>query len=225
MDTGPGARGCRDARGRIRVRPAVSAVVADPTNFPILGEPLPVELANTRYSHATGIIDFLESPALIASWFAYAPAAAAAGLALPRRITEAQCEAIRAVRDVTHSILSSVLASGGTISSTDVTILNRFAARASSRPRLAGDEAAGLRSTLVYTGSRFDVLVAQVAAECIAFFAGPGLTQVRRCAHPDCAMFFVQQHRTRRFCHESCAHRLRQARYYLASVRPTSAAS
>ena len=75
----------------------MTVVVADATNFPILGEPLPVELANTWYSHATGVIDFLETPTLMASWFDQAPAAA--GFASPRRFTGAQSEAVRELRD------------------------------------------------------------------------------------------------------------------------------
>jgi hypothetical protein len=34
-------------------------------------------------------------------------------------------------------------------------------------------------------------------------------------------MFFVQRHHKRRFCHEGCAHRARQARYY-RSHQPAS---
>ncbi|MFF5229693.1 CGNR zinc finger domain-containing protein [Dactylosporangium sp. NPDC000521] len=35
-----------------------------------------------------------------------------------------------------------------------------------------------------------------------------------RCESPACCLFFVQHHPRRRYCHESCAHRDRQARYY-----------
>ena len=194
----------------------MTVVVADATNFPILGEPLPVELANTRYSHATGIIDFLETPTLIALWFDQAPAAA--GLASPRRFTSAQSEAVKELRNAGHAVLSSVLGNDRELAHRDIATLNRYAARASSRLRLEWDEAAGPRSTTVYAGGRFEAFVAQLAAEYITFLAGPGRACLRRCAHPDCEMFFVQQHRTRRFCHESCSHRLRQARYHLAST-------
>jgi predicted RNA-binding Zn ribbon-like protein len=68
----------------------------------------------------------------------------------------------------------------------------------------------------MYSGGKFEVLVARLAAGAITFLAGTELELVRRCGHPDCQMFFVQQHHRRRFCHESCAHRARQARYYLA---------
>ncbi|MEO8693554.1 MAG: ABATE domain-containing protein [Acidimicrobiales bacterium] len=194
----------------------MTPLVADTTNFPILGEPLPVELANTLYSHATGVIDFFATPELIAAWFEQAPAASP--LALPRRFTYAQSEAVRDLRDAAHVILSNVVANDGVIARTQVATLNRYAARASFRPRLEWDDAVGPRSMTVYAGDRFDVFAAQLAAECIMFLCGPSSGSVRRCAHPDCEMFFVQHHRTRRFCHESCAHRARQARYYVASA-------
>jgi len=175
-----------------------------------------VELANTLYSHATGVIDFLETPVLIASWFEQAPAAST--LALPRRFTSEQSEVVRELRNAGHVILSKLVANERSIGQANIATLNRHAARALFRPYLEWDDAAGPRSTTVYAGSRFDVLVAQLAAECISFLAGPSRGWVRRCAHPDCEMFFVQHHRTRRFCHESCAHRARQARYYVATA-------
>jgi predicted RNA-binding Zn ribbon-like protein len=34
------------------------------------------------------------------------------------------------------------------------------------------------------------------------------------CANDDCSMLFVQHHHRRRWCHDGCGHRHRQAAYY-----------
>jgi predicted RNA-binding Zn ribbon-like protein len=183
-------------------------------SFPILGEPLTVELANTRYTHSGGVIDFLASDDLVASWFAHAPGAA--GLSVPTRFSTRDAEAVRQVRDAAHGLLDSVVSERGAIDTRGVAVLNRHAAAAPCRSRLEWPPT-GPIATAVYAGSQSEVLLAQLATDVITFMSGPELARVRRCAHPDCQMFFVQHHHKRRFCHESCAHRARQARYYLAT--------
>ena len=195
---------------------------ADASSFPILGETLAVEFANTLYAHTSGVIDFLATGSLITAWFAQAPAASA--LRLPRRMTETQCNAVRGLRDAVHAILAGETDGDHGFTSPALAALNRAAARASSRVRIEWDAVAGPRSIVSYSGGLFDVFVAQLATDCIAFLAGPGVRAVRRCAHPECEMLFVQHHRTRRFCHDGCSHRARQARYYRASAKANHAA-
>jgi predicted RNA-binding Zn ribbon-like protein len=201
--------------------PTEQTRVADDHEFPILGEPLTVELANTLYTHASGIIDFLASTELTTAWFARAPGAAI--LSPPARITTRDAHAIRQVRDAVHRVLDAVVSRRGEVDAQDVAILNERARAAACHWRLDWPDAGGPSATTAYTGPRADVFLAQLAGEVIAFLGGPQLAQVRRCAHPDCEMFFVQHHHKRRFCHETCAHRARQARYYLAT-RSTDAA-
>jgi predicted RNA-binding Zn ribbon-like protein len=189
-------------------------VAEDVDDFPILGEPLTVELANTLYTHSRGVIDFLGSAELITSWFAKAPGAAV--LSLPSRLSHADTGAIQEIRDAAHGALDSVVSGRARIDPKTVSALNHHAAAAPCHWRLEWDDT-GASARCVYAGRRADVLRAQLAGEIITFLGSPHLAQVRRCAHPDCEMFFVQHHHKRRFCHESCAHRARQARYYLAT--------
>jgi predicted RNA-binding Zn ribbon-like protein len=192
-----------------------SPVVADADDFPILGEPLTVELANTLYTHSSGVIDFLGSADLVTSWFAKAPGAAA--LSLPSRLSVADADAIRQIRDATHGALGSLVSGRARVDPRHVSVLNHHAAAASCHWHLEWSDDAGATAQRVYGGRKPDAFRAQLAGEVIAFLGGPQRSQVRRCAHPDCEMFFVQHHHKRRFCHESCAHRARQARYYLAT--------
>jgi predicted RNA-binding Zn ribbon-like protein len=190
-------------------------VVADGDSFPIVGEPLTVELANTLYTHSSGILDFLASTDLITSWFARAPGAV--GLSLPPRPSAGDAEAIRQIRDAAHRALDLVVSGRAGVDPKDVSVLNHHAAAASCHWHLEWSDDTGPSATAVYSGRRADVFLSQLAGDVIRFLSGPHPAQVRRCAHPHCEMFFVQHHHKRRFCHESCAHRARQARYYLAA--------
>jgi predicted RNA-binding Zn ribbon-like protein len=194
--------------------PGTSPLIADADDFPILGEPLAVELANTRYRHSSGIIDFLGSTDLVTSWFAKAPGAAA--LSVPTRLSTADADAIRQIRDAAHGALGS-LVRGARADTRQVSILNHHAAAAPCHRQLEWSDDSGATARCVYRGRKSEVFRAQLAGDVIAFLGGPNVALVRRCAHPDCEMFFVQHHHKRRFCHESCAHRARQARYYLAT--------
>jgi predicted RNA-binding Zn ribbon-like protein len=57
-------------------------------------------------------------------------------------------------------------------------------------------------------------LLGDLATACIELLTDDRARLLRRCEGPDCCLFFVQHHPRRRYCHESCAHRDRQARYY-----------
>jgi hypothetical protein len=63
--------------------------------------------------------------------------------------------------------------------------------RASSWPRLEWVEAAGPRSAAVYSGDRFDVFVARLAADYIALLAGHVATAMAIDHAGDCGVFNV----------------------------------
>jgi predicted RNA-binding Zn ribbon-like protein len=57
-------------------------------------------------------------------------------------------------------------------------------------------------------------VLGRIAASAVELLAGATAGELRRCAAPDCWMLFVRTHPRRRWCHPSCGHRDRQARYY-----------
>jgi predicted RNA-binding Zn ribbon-like protein len=187
--------------------------------LPILGEPLAVELANTLYLRPGYETDFFASSNVIVEWFDRV--AVGSPSPLPRLLTESRAGDLRAVRNAMHAVLSSVTearssATHGVVPTGAISRLNELAGRASCRYRLSWNPGAEPTAAAVPMGRGFEVACSYLAIECAAFIAGPDLHNVRRCDGPDCPMFFVQEHRKRRFCHEGCAHRARQARYYRA---------
>lgn len=185
-----------------------------PDELPILGEPFAVELANTWYRAGDEYTDFLGDD-LMRAWFAHAPEAR--GVRLPRRLPASAAAGIRDSRDAVRQLLEAA-ADGErpAAGSRSMARLDRASRTAPAFVRLdlEGD---AFEWSLDYQGSGGDTVLAEVAGRCILFLGDARIADVRRCARPTCSMLFVQRHRSRRFCHESCAHRVRQARYYRAT--------
>jgi len=184
----------------------------DVDEMPILGEPLPVELANTLYgsgSTSVSTVDFLGSPELIRTWFALAFPSAG----LPGQLRRADADAIRDLRDVINRLLRRHV-DGRHPLADDVAALNDAAAAAPSFLRLDWTEPTEPTATTQHGGSAVDAALGRIAAETIALVTGHDRVLLRRCNGPGCTMLFVKAHHKRQWCHESCGHRARQASYY-----------
>jgi predicted RNA-binding Zn ribbon-like protein len=194
--------------------------------FPLLGEPVAVELANTRYESREETIDFLATSPWIVAWFDHA--VVPSPVRMPRRLDRTQVDAVRAVRDAVHMAMAAVSVPGAPVPAKTVSTLNRYGSAVPCRYRLTWARGLPPTARVIPSGRGFDVAIAFLAIECVAFIAGADLARVRRCDAPDCPMFFVQRHHKRRFCHDGCAHRARQARYYRnqhPATRPTAGAT
>lgn len=184
-------------------------VTAD--DLPLIGEPFAVELANTDYRRHD--VDFL-SDGLIGPWFAHA--SGPADLRLAAGVPPAAAPELREVRDATRALLGRIAdglptAQAGAAART----LTAAAQRAPSHIALEIEDGVLPTWALHHAGgTAADLLVAEVASRCILFLGGDDASRVRRCARPQCPMLFVQHHKARRYCHQSCAHSVRQARYY-----------
>ncbi|MFD4351434.1 CGNR zinc finger domain-containing protein [Nocardia sp. NPDC058518] len=177
--------------------------------FPILGtEPLSVEFANTIYGSGAARTDYFQTPELIALWFAEM-VGSDAGAPLPPPVDQQ----VRALRDAVRELLYAV-ADGRMPQAGAVEIVNEFSGRAPSFPVLTWS--AGERPTThrQFATTGVDEILARIATECVELIAGSDTVTVRPCPAPDCTMLFVKNHSRRRWCHPSCGHRDRQARYY-----------
>ncbi|MDI6104788.1 ABATE domain-containing protein [Actinoplanes sp. NEAU-A12] len=210
----------------------MSGPVAQPAakeELPLLGEEFAVEFANSLYRSPHEHLDFLATPPAVRSWFSLAQPAA--GLTLPREVSAELARDLRSVRDAVRALLEHAAAVRGPArppygpeTATAVQTLHASARRARAHLILeasAGSEGPGW--TLSHEGPLPDVLVAATASRCILFLGGEDIGNVRICARPGCPMLFVRRHRARRYCHESCGHNLRQARYYRARTVRTAA--
>ncbi len=165
--------------------------------FPILGEPLGIELANTWYGAGADVIDFLATPAMAGAW------AAAAGATPVDDVP-----ALRALRDAVRALVAA-RAAGQPLSRRAVGTLNRHAAAGCAAAMLQVDARGGVSTAIRFRGEA--AARARLATSCIEVLSGPH--PIHRCEGDGCGLFFVQQHGRRRFCHDGCSHRARQQRY------------
>ncbi|MEO1061154.1 MAG: CGNR zinc finger domain-containing protein [Actinomycetota bacterium] len=181
--------------------------------FPSLGEPLPIELANTRYVEGDEVVDFLAPTGASEAWFAQLPTAAGIGPLGP--IDDDGRALLAELRDAVRALIDAVV-DGVVPAADDVAVVNT---RAGTGAPIAGEltwsaEVGGFAVEPGAADGDLDAALARLALDTIALLTGPDAGRLRRCAAPDCRMLFVRHHHRRRWCHESCGHRLRQARYY-----------
>jgi predicted RNA-binding Zn ribbon-like protein len=171
--------------------------MSTPVEFPTLGEVPAIELANTRYGPTGDTFDYLGTPALARAWVAEV---------LPRASLD-DVSALRELREAARSALMARMADQ-LPSAKVIAVLNRHAAAACAHVALTavGDEA---RVQVHYRGAA--AARAQLATSCIELLMQA--VPIRRCQGAGCGLFFAPRHLRRRFCHESCSHRARQARY------------
>lgn len=177
-------------------------------DLPLLGEPLPVELANTRYGTGSDTIDFLGSPELVDAWLRHAdPSTATFAPLRPRDVPS-----LRALRDAVRMLVDHTIA-GTEPPAAAVTVVNDHSARAPVRLQL-GRSPAGWCVVPSPSAAGVAGLLGALAHATVVLLASDDAGRLRRCANPECSMTFVQHHGRRRWCHDGCGHRLRQAAYY-----------
>jgi predicted RNA-binding Zn ribbon-like protein len=185
-------------------------------DLPLLGEPAPVELANSLYGEGDERVDFLATPALARLWLDHAGLA----VAFPARLSHTDTDRLRALRDAVRRLVDQVV-DGVALAPEAVEVVNRAARLAPRAAQLAPGPAVGW----VSAARGVDAALGALAQETVALLGGPDGARLWRCAAPDCGMAFVQQHRRRRWCHDSCGHRMRQAAYDRRRAAASPAAS
>ncbi|MEU4226295.1 ABATE domain-containing protein [Nonomuraea sp. NPDC026600] len=186
--------------------------------FPILGtEPLAVELANTLYGMGNQQIDFLRHPQWIDQWFALVAGQhtiAGASVAMGD-----EAERVRKLRDGVHSLLSTAIDRRAP-EAVMVERVNGFAAASPTYLQLEWAGADEPVSRWRDTTADSTAALGRIATCCIEVLAGPSAGNLRRCQGPGCSLIFVKNHSRRKWCHPSCGHRDRQARYYRRHLTP-----
>lgn len=165
--------------------------------FPILGEPLGIELANTWYGVGDDAVDFLADPRHAAAWVAQAIG--------PRAVDDV--DLLRELRDAVRDLVAARSA-GRALSRRAVATINNHAAGCAN-VALRLDARGRPSSEVQFRGAA--AVRARLATSCVEVLTGPH--PVHRCEGEGCGLFFVQQHGRRRFCHDGCSHRARQQRY------------
>lgn len=178
--------------------------------FPLLGEPVSLDLVNTRV-RAGGIdVDLLDGPPALEAWLA----AEAGRLPWSGTPTAADLRAVRALRDAIATLLAATH-DGTRPAEGALRTLN--AALPASRPatRLTWSSDGPRAVTRTARSARATLLQA-VAMDAMAILTGPDALLLRTCDHPDCVLQFIARHPRRRWCSAAaCGNRARVARHYL----------
>ncbi|SFC13567.1 CGNR zinc finger domain-containing protein [Streptomyces aidingensis] len=190
---------------------------------PLTGEPLALDLINTRPRGPGGATaDLLGSVPALAAWLELERAlgdgrplppgstADAAGLAAVHRVREDAAGALRALR------------AGGEPPASALRGLND-AQRAAPAVRRARWDGSRLIAEPHRPGEPAAVLAAVLAEAAVELLTGPAVARVRECEAEDCVMLFLPAHPRRRWCSPArCGNRTRVARYYRRHHSPDS---
>lgn len=182
---------------------------------PLTGEPLTLDLINTRPCTAAGVVDLIATPGGLGEWLAAQtgrvpgfPADEPAG-----SIAAADLAAVQAVRE--HAAVAVDRARKGSrppATALRSLIRAQCLAPAVLEPIWDGSVIVAVRRRTGPIGVR---LAAQLAEATADLLADPAITTVRLCDGPGCVMLFLPAHPRRRWCSAArCGNRARVARYY-----------
>ena len=178
-------------------------------NFPLLGEPLALDLVNTcvRRDHAD--VDLLDSPAALAAWLH----AESARVAWSGPVHRADLRAVQELRTAVAALLDA-RREGTRPPAAALRKLNTALVAPPATTRLAW-AAAGPKRVQPTAATRRGVLLHALATDTVTVLTGSSATRLRVCAHPDCVLQFVALNPRRHWCSAAvCGNRARVARHY-----------
>lgn len=183
--------------------------------FPLLGEPLALDLVNTRTRRDGPEVDFLADPAALDAWLT----AESDRVTWVDECTDDDLAAVRSLREAITQLLDAIAT--GERPQGAVDMLNA-SLRDYRGPELIWSDGEFEIST-PDRSEQFAGVLHVIAADAVRLVAGPSARMVRTCAHPQCSLRFVATNPRRQWCSTaSCGNRARVARNYTRRVRATS---
>ncbi|MFC0545900.1 CGNR zinc finger domain-containing protein [Kutzneria chonburiensis] len=160
------------------------------TTFPLVGEPLAVDLANTAVRLRGREVDLIADDEGLAAWLELHPG-----------IGKVDGDEVRALRDDIREVFRAAIETRSAAHEA-VQNINRAAFRCQTTLTSTPD------GPVVEWGGGGLSVIARSAVEVVA------AAHVRGCANHDCVLVFAQGDERRRFCDtKTCANRARQARH------------
>lgn len=179
------------------------------TTFPLLGEPLALDLVNTRICVGGEQVDLLDTPAALTSWLT----AQTARVRWLGSVDDADLVAVRALREAVRALLAA-----------DRDGTNPPAGALDAVNAALRLPALALQLTWADIGPRVEPatgrtpqeeLLHAIALDVVALLTGPEHQLLRTCEHPECILQFLGRNRRRRWCSAAgCGNRARVARHY-----------
>lgn len=178
--------------------------------FPLIGEPLALDLVNTRSNTPAGPVDHLDTVAALERWLRLQ----ADRLPAPDApLTAADLAAVHALRETAETAIDHVRR--GTPPPAPVLAALSAAERAAPPYRELAWDGTRLTAVRARQGPYARRLTAELAAAVIDLLSGPSAGAIRQCEGPACRLLFLPSHPRRRWCApELCGNRVRVARYY-----------
>ncbi|MFJ6797825.1 CGNR zinc finger domain-containing protein [Streptomyces sp. NPDC091268] len=181
-----------------------------PRCFPLLGEPLALDLVNTLPAEG----DLIADPAGLRAWLAAQAGRLGPGAEAGAEVGAAEVAAVRAVREAARAAIEAVR-SGERPPAGAVRELNGAMRAAPVHRELAWTDAEGLTAVPRRTGPAGRWLAAELADAVAELLTDPRVAQVRRCEGPGCVLLFLPANPRRRWCAAGvCGNRARVARHY-----------
>ncbi len=179
------------------------------SRFPLLGEPLSLDLVNACVRRDGVVVDLLDTPAALNAWLraearrlSWVGLASTADWRAVRALREAIAELFRARREHSRPTKAAVAKVSAALSAPSARVRLVWTGQ---EPRLAP---LGARS-------RRSVLLGELAADAVGVLTGPQAGHLRKCANPDCVLQFIARNPRRRWCSSAlCGNRARVARHY-----------
>lgn len=180
------------------------------TTAPVLGEPLPIELANTTYAVRGHPQDGLADVDALVWWLDQVRPRLRGDVDLTT-VDTVDLRAARELRDCIRALASAAVTSGRP-STADVDTLNRHVRvkRRWRELRWDREPTAEPRGT----GPSVAAILSAIAQEAVDLFTGPAVAELRACQGPGCVLFFIKGHHRRGWCSAGCGNRARAARHY-----------
>lgn len=203
-------------------------------DFPLVGEPLALDLLNTRPTVAGAPRDLLATPRELATWLVLESDrlrprgvdVEGAEEGAPLAPTDADLAAVHAVRELVARLVG-VARDAGPLDQADLHALNDLIRLAPAHRELVADPDDGTPRLVTVRpegtlGARLSAALAEATAELLA---DPRVTTVRRCEADTCTLLFLPAHPRRRWCSPAtCGNRVRVARHYERRRRPGTTA-
>ncbi|MFE9042608.1 CGNR zinc finger domain-containing protein [Streptomyces sp. NPDC007818] len=180
---------------------------------PLLGEPLPIELANATYAVRGRLVDGLQTVEHVAAWFRdnrkrFAVPLTDEDLA---RTGERDLAEVRALRDAVRT-LTGVAVRGGEAPREAVETINGQVRAAPRWRELSWNE--GPRALPRAALNPLVTARAEIAQLAVDLFGGSAIADLRACHAPGCVLYFLKDHPRREWCSAGCGNRARAARHY-----------
>ncbi|MYV54363.1 ABATE domain-containing protein [Streptomyces sp. SID3212] len=174
-------------------------------------------------------LERLPDPESLARWFSesgltppHAPAATGTAPRTATRVTDADLERARGLRESAYRLIRAV-PEDRTPEPADVALVNTFAAAPDLVPRLTWTPPGGPAAATGWTGGdAVGAALSTVARDTVTLLGSPLLARVKQCENPVCTLLFLDdsQARRRRWCSmERCGNLAKVAGYRSRSAR------